>query len=119
LRKRTAEQQTLYSRIYSLVKTIPPGKVGTYGQIARSAGLGKNYRLIGYALHNLPDNSDVPWHRVINRQGKISYTPSRGGYDHLQRILLEQEGIIFDKNNSIVLSKYLYRGGRLKSSSAK
>jgi methylated-DNA-protein-cysteine methyltransferase-like protein len=119
LRKRTAEQKTLYSRIYSLVKSIPPGKVGTYGQITRSAGLGKNYRVIGYALHRLPDNSDVPWHRVVNRHGKISYAPSRGGYDHLQRILLEQEGIIFDKNNRIPLTKYLYRGGRFKPSSAK
>jgi methylated-DNA-protein-cysteine methyltransferase-like protein len=60
-------------------------------------------------LHNLPANSNVPWHRVVNRFGRISYAPSRGGHDHLQRILLEQEGILFDKDGKIDLDKFGYK----------
>jgi methylated-DNA-protein-cysteine methyltransferase-like protein len=109
LKKRTAENQTLYSRIYSAIKAVPPGKVATYGQIAKYAGVGKNYRLVGYALHRLPDHSGIPWHRVVNRFGKISYSPSRSGYDNLQRVLLEREGIEFDLAERINLVKFGYR----------
>ena len=109
MKKRTVKSKTLYSRIYTAVKTIPPGKVLTYGQIAKIAGVGKNYRLIGYALHNLPENSGIPWHRVVNRFGKISYAPSRGGHDYLQKVLLEREGIEFDKTERIYLSRFGFR----------
>ena len=109
MKKRTAENRTLYSRIYSAVKAVPPGKVATYGQIAKYAGVGKNYRLIGYALHNLPDHSGIPWQRVVNRFGKISYNPTRGGCDHLQKVLLEQEGVEFDLAERINLVKFGYR----------
>jgi methylated-DNA-protein-cysteine methyltransferase-like protein len=119
LRKRTVSQENLYSRIYAQVKVIPAGKVCTYGQIAHSAGLGKNYRLIGYALHRLPDHSGIPWHRVVNRYGKISYAPSRGGHDHLQQRLLQEEGIVFDKDNKIDLLKYGYRKSRISLATIK
>jgi methylated-DNA-protein-cysteine methyltransferase related protein len=85
----------------------------TYGKIAALIGLGKNYRLIGYALHNVSDDSGVPWHRVVNRHGKISYAPTRRGYDHVQRILLEQEGICFDRNGRIDLSRYGFQKRKL------
>ena len=88
---------------------IPPGKVCTYGQITRMARLGKNYRLIGYALHNLPADSNIPWQRVVNHFGRISYSPSRRGHDFLQKILLEQEGIVFDKDDKIDLHKFGYK----------
>jgi methylated-DNA-protein-cysteine methyltransferase-like protein len=114
LKTRTAESKSLYSRIYSVVRTIPPGKVLTYGQVAKIAGVGKNYRLIGYALHNLPENSGIPWQRVVNRFGKISYAFSRGGHDYLQKVLLEREGIVFDTRERINLSKFGYRKGKLK-----
>ena len=68
----------LYRRIFEAVNKIPHGKAATYGQIARLAGLGSHARLVGYALHNLPANSTVPWHRVINSNGKISL-PKEGG----------------------------------------
>jgi methylated-DNA-protein-cysteine methyltransferase-like protein len=112
LKKRTVEHKSLYIRIYSAVKAIPAGKVATYGQIANSAGVGKNYRLIGYALHSLPDHAGVPWQRVVNRFGKISYNPSRGGYDNLQRVLLEHEGVEFDQDERIDLAKFGYRKGK-------
>ena len=77
--------------------------MATYGQIARLAGMGRNARVVGYALSALPNGSDVPWHRVINRLGKISYAPSRNDHDNLQRELLISEGITFDTSNSINL----------------
>ena len=82
-----------YPRIYKTVKRIPRGRVATYGQIATLAGLDGHARQVGYALHSLPDRSDVPWHRVINAKGEIS--PRSGGDSHeLQRMLLEEEGVV-------------------------
>ena len=83
-----------YERIWKTVKRIPKGRVATYGQIATVAGLAGRARQVGYALHSLPENSSVPWHRVINSQGKISLGRA-GGYDE-QRMLLEAEGVEFD-----------------------
>ena len=83
-----------YARIYALVRMIPAGQVATYGQIAALAG-GCTARMVGYALAALPHDTDVPWQRVINRQGKIS--PRSGGAGSaLQRQLLEAEGVVFD-----------------------
>ena len=83
-----------YDLIYKTVKKIPRGKVATYGQVAELAGLEGHARQVGYALHNLPGGSDVPWHRVINAKGEIS--PRSAGDSHeLQRMLLEAEGVGF------------------------
>jgi len=62
-------------------------------------------RQVGYALHALPDDSDVPWHRVINAKGEISIR-SEPLFAHIQRQLLEAEGIRFNENGKIPLSKY-------------
>ncbi|MGD0210241.1 MAG: MGMT family protein [Desulfomonilia bacterium] len=93
---------SLYSHIYKIVKHIPKGKVATYGQIVRLAGIPGHARQVGYALHSLPDNSKVPWHRVINQKGRISLDSARS----FQHDLLESEGISFDKNDAIDLKKY-------------
>ena len=85
-----------YERIYDTVRKIPPGKVSTYGEVASVSGLLRQARLVGYALHNLPPGSDVPWHRVINAQGKISISDIDGAYERQQR-LLRKEGIEFTK----------------------
>jgi methylated-DNA-protein-cysteine methyltransferase related protein len=97
-------KSTVYSRIYEVVKHIPHGKVATYGQIARLAGMPGRARQVGYALHRLPDEMDVPWHRVINYKGRISLNPHRSG--SLQRTLLESEGLVFDAEDAIPLKKY-------------
>jgi methylated-DNA-protein-cysteine methyltransferase-like protein len=84
----------LYTAIYGLVAQIPPGKVATYGQIARMAGR-CTARMVGYALSALPpEREDVPWQRVINAQGRIS-PHGIGIGSALQRALLEQEGVRF------------------------
>ena len=93
---------SLYSNIYKIVKHIPKGKVATYGQIARLAGIPGHARQVGYALHSLADESKVPWHRVINQKGRISLDSARS----LQHDLLESEGISFDMDDTIDLKKY-------------
>jgi methylated-DNA-protein-cysteine methyltransferase related protein len=83
-----------YKLIWQTVKQIPKGKVATYGQVAELSGLKNQARLVGYALHNLPEMTKIPWQRVINSSGKISF-PSNSITYRLQKSLLEKEGIKF------------------------
>ena len=94
--------------IYTVVREIPQGRVATYGQIATIVSPGLPARIVGYALYGLPEGTDVPWHRVINSQGKISYAVSRNEHDSLQQKILEQEGILFTSDGKIDLEKYLW-----------
>jgi methylated-DNA-protein-cysteine methyltransferase-like protein len=87
------------------VKQVPPGKVATYGQIARVAGIGRQPRVVGYALHALPEGNDVPWHRIINAKGEIS-KGSRGEWAEFQRQLLEDEGVEFGMRGKVDLKEY-------------
>ncbi|MFC1746888.1 MGMT family protein [Candidatus Neomarinimicrobiota bacterium] len=96
----------LYTRIYEVVRGIPHGKVSTYGQVALLARLPRQARLVGYALHRLPEDSDVPWHRVVNASGRVSLDFDSGA-GQLQQALLEGEGVVFDKNDTIDLRRYL------------
>jgi methylated-DNA-protein-cysteine methyltransferase-like protein len=94
-----------HALIRSVVQRIPCGRVATYGQVATIAGLDGHARQVGYALHNLPGRSDVPWHRVINAKGEIS--PRSAGDSHeLQRLLLEAEGVEFTLDGRVDLRKY-------------
>jgi methylated-DNA-protein-cysteine methyltransferase-like protein len=87
---------TNYERIYAVVERIPEGRVATYGQVAALAGLGRAARQVGYALHSLPDGSDLPWHRVINSRGSTSTGRLILHEPDLQRLLLESEGVVFN-----------------------
>ncbi len=99
-----------YEAIYAIVRQIPLGKVATYGQVAVLADLPGQARLVGYALYRVDmQTSDVPWHRVINAKGEISYSPFRQGADYLQRSLLEQEGIPFSPSGKIDLKQYQWQ----------
>jgi methylated-DNA-protein-cysteine methyltransferase-like protein len=100
----------LYEKVYSVTRKIPRGKVATYGQIARLAGLGPNARLVGYALHALTPDKRVPWHRVIGAGGKVSLGGE--GYS-IQRKLLESEGVEFSEKGCIPLSKFGWRKANL------
>ena len=97
----------LYQRIYAAIRRVPPGRVSTYGWIARETG-GCGARQVGYALAALPDASDVPWHRIINSRGEIS-PRSAGEGDGLQRILLEAEGIGFSDRDRVDLRRFGWR----------
>lgn len=99
-----------YEKIYEIVRQIPPGKVATYGQVADLASLYGKARLVGYALYRVDMRSpDLPWHRVINARGEISYSSSRHGADHKQKWLLQQEGIKFTPAGKIDLREYLWQ----------
>ena len=100
-----------YARIYAVVKKIPRGRVATYGQIAALAGMPRHARQVGYALHTLADDSGVPWQRVINAQGEIS--PRTWSENHLlQRILLEDEGVEFNAQGRVSLSRFGWKPKR-------
>ena len=94
-----------YDRIYGVVRRIPKGRVATYGQIARLAGIPRQPRQIGYALAALRDHYPVPWHRVVNMRGEVSQR-SASRFEELQRILLEREGVVFDVKGRISLSQF-------------
>jgi len=93
------------------VRRIPRGRVATYGQVAALAGLGRQARQVGYALHALPGEGFAPWHRVVNARGAISLPPG-GGADVTQRLRLEREGVRFDARGRIDLERHGWRPGR-------
>lgn len=101
--------RSIYRRIYNTVRRIPAGCVATYGQVASLSGLPGQARLAGYALHNLPGESDVPWHRVVNARGGISLNREYGA-GNLQQSLLESEGISFDEHGKIELAVFGWNG---------
>jgi len=95
-----------FARVYALVRRIPPGRVATYGAIARALGDPRAARTVGWALRACGD--DVPWHRVVNAHGRISWRPT-GGY-HLQQVLLRQEGVRITREGRIDLEEFGWRG---------
>jgi len=99
-----------YEIILETVTKIPKGKVVTYGEIARLCGLLGQARLVGYALHSLPSKSNVPWHRVINSHGKISFPRANSVYNQQKR-LLEKEGVYF-RNDRIEFNKFGWLRGK-------
>lgn len=94
-------------RIKHIILQIPIGRVATYGQIAAFAGNPRASRQVAWILHSCTKKDNLPWHRVINSKGRISL-PRSGGYE-LQKKLLELEGIIFRKDDSIDLNIFLYK----------
>jgi len=99
----------MFEQIYEVVRRIPPGRVATYGQIARLLGMPRAARTVGWALHTLPEGIDVPWQRVINARGTISFDPDSPGAV-IQRALLEEEGVVFDEKGRIDLDVYGWAG---------
>lgn len=97
-----------FQKIWEAVRRISKGRVATYGQVAALAGLPRLPRLVGFALHALPRGSDVPWHRIINAQGRLSFPPRSAPYRE-QRRRLEAEGVVFVRG-VINLERYGWRG---------
>ncbi len=94
-----------FEKIYEVVKTIPEGKVATYGQVAVLAGDPRWARVVGYALHVNPYPGIIPCHRVVNREGRVAPGFAFGG-EGVQRQLLETEGVVFESDGRIDLEKY-------------
>jgi methylated-DNA-protein-cysteine methyltransferase-like protein len=95
--------------VLEAVRAIPRGRVATYGQIALFADLGGQARRVGYVLSALPAGSGVPWHRVVNSEGRISPRSGDRSVEILQRRLLEREGVRFDTSGRIDLTRHRWR----------
>lgn len=95
----------LHRQILEVIALIPYGKVASYGQIAKLAGLPKHARLVGYVLRHLDKESQIPWYRVINSQGKISVTRMDEKGNNVQQDLLEAEGVYL-LNGKVSLKKF-------------
>jgi methylated-DNA-protein-cysteine methyltransferase-like protein len=94
------------SKVIRLIKSIPKGKVATYGQIASFAGFNISVRRVVWILHSCSEKEGLPWHRVVNRRGTISLKPG-AGYEK-QKKILKREGIVFDERDRIDLDRYLW-----------
>ncbi len=88
------DEPDINHRIWQVVALIPAGKVATYGDVARLAGLPGAARRVGAALRALPAETRIPWHRVVNAQGKLSL-PEGSRAQYTQRERLEAEGVVF------------------------
>ena len=94
------------TRVIAIIDQIPYGMVSTYGVIAECAGNHRGARQVARILHSSSQKHNLPWHRVINRMGKISLRQFSGHEE--QRQLLEQEGVLFDDNGRVDLDLYLW-----------
>ncbi len=103
---RLADDKSYRERVYDLVRSIPKGRVMTYGQIALILGEGYTARTVGYVMHGA-DSESVPWQRVINSQGKCS-TGRLTIPVNLQQELLQAEGVEFNASGKCDLGKYLW-----------
>lgn len=93
-------ERAFTQRVYEVVRRIPRGRVVSYGGVAALLGTPRAARGVGQALHALPDDTDVPWWRVVNRNGEISIRGVLHGAT-LQRQLLRREGVRFDASGRI------------------
>ena len=97
-------------RIWQVVMLIPPGSVATYGDIARQAGMPGAARRVGRALRGLPEDTRIPWHRVLNAQGEL-VVPGGSSARTRQRELLEREGVTFRSSHRVSLRQYRWQPG--------
>lgn len=104
----SSREASLYQKIYAVVRQIPSGQVATYGQVAAVIGT-CTPRMVGYAMAALSADDDVPWQRVINRQGTISERKGGGGTSR-QYELLKAEGIEFDYDGRVDFAKAGWTG---------
>ena len=98
------ERNVVFQRFYALVDSIPKGRLATYGQIAKEAGLPRHARHVGHALRQLAAGSKLPWHRVISSNGQIAQRPGASQSKQIQR--LRSEGIKVSASGRIKLATY-------------
>jgi methylated-DNA-protein-cysteine methyltransferase-like protein len=94
------------TEVIRLTKSIPKGRVATYGQIAYMTDHYPSVRRVVWVLHSCSEKEELPWHRVINSKGTISLKPGRG-YEK-QKAMLEKEGVVFDERDRIDLERFLW-----------
>ena len=99
-----------HAEVFAVVRRIPRGRVATYGQVAELAGYRGHARQVGYALSALDVDAPVPWHRVVNAKGQVSVRSGGSGGAMVQRMRLEQEGVVL-RGNRVPLRDYLWQAG--------
>ena len=104
----SSDFNTWVKTVWQVVQGIPRGHVLTYGEVARLAGMSRAARRVSQAMRRAPRGMTLPWHRVVNVQGKISFPEDSPGFQR-QKDLLEEEGVVF-LNGKINLDKFGYKG---------
>ena len=95
------------NRIWDTIRDIPRGSVASYGQVADIAGIPRGARQVGYALRQLPDGHDVPWHRVIQASGRIAFDRNSPQFEEQQKRLLSEDVTVIA--GRIDMQKYRWR----------
>lgn len=98
------------TKVIKLLRLIPEGKVATYGQIAALAGNHRAARQVARILHSCSTKKQLPWQRVVNKQGEISLSDADG--HERQKRLLMSEGVVFDPTGRIDLARCLWSPGK-------
>lgn len=98
-------------RVYALVRRVPAGRAVSYGGVAAILGSQRAARGVGTALSTLPSDTEVPWWRVVNRNGEISIK-GEPGMAALQRKLLQHEGVRFDERGRLDWDRFGWKGPR-------
>ena len=101
------QQESFFSKVYTVVKLIPEGKVTSYGAIAKYLGSPQSSRMVGWAMNASHAKDDVPAHRVVNRKGLLTGKHHFGG-DSIMKQLLENEGVKVDQNQIKNLEDYFW-----------
>jgi methylated-DNA-protein-cysteine methyltransferase-like protein len=104
----TGDYEGFVKAVWQVVRGIPRGHVLTYGEVARLAGMRRAARRVSQAMRRAPRSMQLPWHRVVNAQGQISFPPDSTGYSQQKR-LLEEEGVVF-LDGRIDLDRFGYQG---------
>jgi methylated-DNA-protein-cysteine methyltransferase-like protein len=102
---RKAASPSFFERVYEVVRMIPRGQVATYSQVAAIVSHRGAARTVGWALHGLPEGTDVPWQRVINSRGQISLDPGTH-----QIALLREEGVLVDAQGKVDMQRFQWPG---------
>jgi len=100
--------QPFTERAVEVIRSIPAGRVMTYGQVAEAAGSRRGARQVVRILHALSEKYSLPWHRVVNAQGRIALADDEGRY--AQRELLRREGVDVADDGCLDLDAYRYHG---------
>jgi methylated-DNA-protein-cysteine methyltransferase-like protein len=100
------DNKGFFEEVYKIVGRIPEGCVMTYGMIADMLGNPRASRIVGYAMNGAPPELNLPCHRVVNREGRMSPGDIFGGEGE-QRRLLEEEGVTFKENGCVNMEKHL------------
>ncbi|MBT2581672.1 MGMT family protein [Planococcus sp. ISL-109] len=98
--------QAFTKQAIEIMKSIPQGKVMSYGQIARLAGSPRGARQVVRILHSMSEKEAIPWHRIVNAKGEIAIQEAEGRYT--QKVLLEEEGLFVEANGKVSLECYQY-----------